>query len=319
MTRKPFIQKLVIRVWRVKKGHPFLAQRVDRLVDVGAVQRDVLDALAVVGVEVFLDLRLVVGGFVDRDADLAARAGHRLGFQARELALDVEVADLAEVEQALVELGPFRHAPAVHVVGEVVDVDEARARRGRRLAAPEGLEARQGLEVDVVDGVAVGVLGIAIDEVDERVADAFDRRDVELTGADVRLHAPGAALNQSFIRRRGVAHAERHRANARPVAPREVLRKGARLGVDDEVHVALLVERDVLVPVARDALEAEALEERAERLRIGRRVLDELEAVGLDRVVPRASRLLGHDASCFFNCMMPPLCHGFHWPTSSPA
>ena len=37
------------------------------------------------------------------------------------LALDVEVADLAEVEQALVEAGPLVHVAAVHVVRQVVD------------------------------------------------------------------------------------------------------------------------------------------------------------------------------------------------------
>src|SRR6185437_8608124 len=60
------------------------------------------EAIAMVGREIFLDLRLVVGALVDRDADLAARAGHRLRLQARELALDVEVADLPEIEEAFV-------------------------------------------------------------------------------------------------------------------------------------------------------------------------------------------------------------------------
>jgi hypothetical protein len=38
-------------------------------------------------------------------------AGHRLGEQAGDLPLDVEVADLAEVEEPLVEVGPMRHPP----------------------------------------------------------------------------------------------------------------------------------------------------------------------------------------------------------------
>src|SRR5258708_32634339 len=96
------------------------------------------------------------------------------------------------------------------------------------------------------------------------------------------------------------------------MAAREILRKRARLGVEDEIDVALLVERDVLVPMARNALEAEQLEQRAERPRVGRGVFDELEAVGLDRVVPRLLFCLGHAASgsppSRFNCMMPPLC-----------
>src|SRR5262245_18583120 len=107
------------------------------------------------------------------------------------------------------------------------------------------------------------------------------------------LHAPRAALDELLVGARGVAHAERDRAHARPVAAREVLRERARLGVDDEVDVALLVERDALVSMARDRLEAHALEQRAERGRVGRRVLDELEAVGLNRVHGGIKRL-GH-------------------------
>jgi hypothetical protein len=42
------------------------------------------------------------------------------------------------------------------------------------------------------------------------------------------------------------------------------------------------------VPVAGDGLEAEPLEQGAERGRVRRGVLDELEAVGLDRVFPGA-------------------------------
>jgi hypothetical protein len=69
------------------------------IVDVGRAERDVLDALALVLAQELLDLALVVLALVQRDADLAAGAGHRLGEQAGLLALDVEVADLAEVEE----------------------------------------------------------------------------------------------------------------------------------------------------------------------------------------------------------------------------
>ena len=87
-----------------------------------------LDAFAVIAVQVLLDLpRLLIAFLVDRDADLAAGAGHGLALDARGLAFDVEVADFAEVEQPLVELRPLAHAAAVHVVGEVVDVGQAMA------------------------------------------------------------------------------------------------------------------------------------------------------------------------------------------------
>src|SRR2546426_1125379 len=251
------------------------------VVGVRGVQGDVLDALAVILLEILLDLRAVVRGLVDRDADLAAGAGHRLGPEARELALDVEVADLAEIEQPLVELGPFLHTAPMDVVREVIDVAQAGARGSRRIPAPERLDARQRPEIHVVDRVAVIVLGIAVDEVDERVADALDRRDAQLARPRAALDAPGAALEEPVVRRRGVLHAERHRAYARAVATREVLRERARLGVDDEVDVALLVEQHVLVAVAGGRLGTPAPEKLAPRPGVGHPVPDELATRGL--------------------------------------
>src|SRR5512146_3073011 len=95
-------QKLVIGVGRVLEGNAAVADDVDRLVDVRRAERDVLDALAFVLAQELLDLALVVLALVERDADLAARAGHRLGEEAGLFALNVEVADLAEVEELLV-------------------------------------------------------------------------------------------------------------------------------------------------------------------------------------------------------------------------
>src|SRR6266403_1453018 len=90
MVRQALADHLVIGVRRVEQLDARAAQLVDGGIDVAAMQRDVLNALAVILLEIFLDLRAVVRRFVDRDADLAARAGHRLGLEARELALDVE-------------------------------------------------------------------------------------------------------------------------------------------------------------------------------------------------------------------------------------
>ncbi len=61
---------------------------------------------------------------------------------------------------------------------------------------------------------------------------------------------------------------------------REALAEAVRLGVDDEVDVALPVQRHVLAAVPRDDRKAQPLEQRAQQLRIGRGVFDELEAVG---------------------------------------
>src|SRR5690349_13840944 len=182
MAGQTTVDLLVVGVGHGLEGHTLGLQRLHRLVDVASAERDVLDALAVIGRQIFLNLRLVVGALVDRDADLAARAGHRLGLQPGQLALDIEVADLAEIEEALVEIRPLGHAAAMDVVRQVIDVGEADAPRA-------ALDAGQELEIDVVDGAAIAV---AIDKVDQRIADALDRRDVELHRPDLVLYPPGA-------------------------------------------------------------------------------------------------------------------------------
>ena len=52
--------QLVIGVRRVLERNATLAADIDRCIDIGRTQRDVLDALALVFAEEFLDLALVV-------------------------------------------------------------------------------------------------------------------------------------------------------------------------------------------------------------------------------------------------------------------
>src|SRR5580704_11269195 len=236
VTRQARVDLLKVGVRHGLERHPLGLQRLHRFVDVGSAERDVLDALAVIGREVFLDLRLVVGALVDRDADLAARAGHRLALQSGELALDVEVTDLAEIEEAFVEVGPLRHAPAMDVVRQVIDVGEADA-------LGSVLDAGQILEVDVVDRAA---LAVAVDEIDQRIADALDGRDVELHRPNLVLDAPGAERQSALVGEGRVPDPERDGANAGAMHAREALGEAVLLGVDNEVHVALTVERDIL-------------------------------------------------------------------------
>jgi hypothetical protein len=182
-----------------------------------------------IGREVFGDLRFVVGAFVDRDADLAVGAGHRLGAQPGQLALDVEIADLAEVEEPLVKRGPQVHAAAMGVVGQMVDPDQPDPRHG--------FLRDQRHEIDIVDRLPA----IAVDEVDQAAADPLDRRDVELHRPELAMHRLGAEPDRPVIGRRGILDPEGDRADRRPVQPGKRLGKAFRLGVDDEVDVALLV------------------------------------------------------------------------------
>ena len=136
-------------------------------------------------------------------------------------------------------------------------------------------------------------VAVAVDQVDDAAADALDRRDVQFHGSDPVRDGRGAEIAGAPEGRRGVMDAETHRAGRRAVQLREALAESVGLGIDDEIDVALLVQRDVLAAMAGHHREAHALEQRAQQDRIGRGVLDELEAVGAHRIVEK----LGHARS----------------------
>ena len=288
---QPLVDQFVVGVRRVEELGSAARSASTVAVDVAGAQRDVLDALAVVRVQVLLDLPLPLRALlVDRDADLAAGAGHRLRFHAGRLALDVEVADLAEVEQALVEVRPLLHAPAMHVVGEVVDFDEPGACVTEVLLRCRRIDR---LEVDVVDRDVADAAGApvlaapAVDEVDQGVADALDRGDVQLHRAGFRVEcpmprgrAPGDSAAAASRTRKAIAQIDGPCRRAKRCA------NESGSGVDDEVDAALTVKGDVLVAVSCDRLEAHLTEQPAERRRVRRRVFDELESVGAHGVIP---------------------------------
>ena len=144
VARQARVELLVIGVGHGLELHALALERLDRVVDVVGAERDVLDALAVIVLRnssiwdwsswlSFSGMRILPHGLV---MALDIRPGL--------LALDVEVADLAEIEEALVEVGPSRHVAAMDVVRQVVDVGEADA-------LGIVLDAGQIHEVDVVD------------------------------------------------------------------------------------------------------------------------------------------------------------------------
>ena len=233
-----------------------------------------LDTLATIGLQILLDLRLLVGGFVDRDANLAAWTGHRAAAQPSLRPLDVEVANLTEIEQTFVEPSPFVHAALVNVVRQMVDSREAGA-DGRAF----GVADRD--EIDVVDSL----VAIAVDQIDRAAADTLDRWDVELHRPDWTGMSLGAEFDRPCARLCGIAHAKADGAYARSVHLGEGLGEAVGLRVDDEIDVALAVERHRLRTVAGDRSEAHPLEQGRKLAGIGGCVLDELEAVGTHGVV----------------------------------
>src|SRR6516162_1979755 len=106
MPRRAGVDGLIIGVRDRHERDGARLQRFDARVNVLSGKGYVLDAFAVISLKIFGDLRFVVGALVDRNANPPVRASHSLRAQPGQLALDVEVADLAEIEQALVEFGP---------------------------------------------------------------------------------------------------------------------------------------------------------------------------------------------------------------------
>src|SRR3546814_5551512 len=98
-----------------------------------------------------------------------------------------------------------------------------------------------------------------------------------------RLDHPGAHLAGAPAGRRRVLHPEGDGADRGTVQQGEGLGKALALGIEDEVHVALAVERHVLGAVPGDGGKAEGLEKASELDRLRRGELDELEAVELGR------------------------------------
>ena len=123
------------------------------------------------------------------------------------------------------------------------------------------IDAGKRNEVDVVDGHAAALARIAVDEIDQRIADALDRRDVELHRPRVRLDAPRSLLDQLAVSLRGILDAECHGADRRPMDAREALREAVLFGIDDEVDVTLAVQQHVLRAMLGDRAEAHLLEQ----------------------------------------------------------
>src|SRR5690606_10226455 len=301
MTGDAAIDLLVVGIRGCHELHAVGTQAPDGLVDIVGAQRDVLDALAVVFADEFLDLRLVVRRLVDRDADLAARRGHGAGEQTGELALDIEVANLAEVGDALVEAGPDVHLPATHVVGQVVDAHQAHG-------VVVGRAAFDVFEVDVIDRL----VAITIDEVQQGAADALDTGDVQLAEVGVAAHQLGTLGFDVGSGLGGVLHAEGHGAGARPVLLAELAHMPGGAAVEHDIDVVLLEQPDLLGAMLGGFGKAHLGEQCAQlRDTFGgwRGELDNLEAVGADGVVLLN---LGHGVHLASCCCC-------EWPGPSPA
>src|SRR5690606_497718 len=134
----------------------------------------------------------------------------------------------------------------------------------------------------IIDG---GARSVAVDQIDQAVADALDGGDGEFHRPDMGFDAPGAELAGALVGLGGIPDAEGHGTDRRTMDAGEALGKAFRLGIEDEVDVALAIKRDVLRPVLRHGGKAHALEQGCQLGGFGCGIFDELETVGAHGVV----------------------------------
>ena len=299
VVRQAAVDQLIVSFNRVLEIDTRIAHALHGCVDIVRAQGDVLDAFAMVLVQVFGDLRLVVRRFVDGNADLAARRSHGLRLEARQLAFDVEITHFAEVEQVFIEARPFLHAATVHIVRQVVDIRQAMADRVGD-GAGNGDEVHV-IDADVADAARSGRIRLvralaapAVDEVQQGIAHALDGGDVQLHRAGFIIEAPGAQFQRAAVHEGRVVDADGDGAHGRAVMAGKTLRERILFGIDDEIDVALAIQGHILVAVARDGREAHVLEQLAQCFWVWCCILDELETIGTHRVIPR---LKLHDVS----------------------
>mmetsp|Transcript_25774 Transcript_25774/g.65581 ORF Transcript_25774/g.65581 Transcript_25774/m.65581 type:complete len:288 (+) Transcript_25774:1802-2665(+) len=271
MARQAPVQHLVIGGRRRgHEGHATFFQAVIARIEIVTDQRDMLDAFAIVFAQEFLDLALAALAFlVQRDADLAVRRRQRLGGQAGIFALDVEIADFLEVEELLIEICPIFHPATINIVRQVIDQLEAGANRIL-------VHTRQVFKVDVID---IEIVAIAVDQVDDGIADAADAWNVQLARAGIHVHRLGALSQKVLVGLAGIAHAKAHAAGGWAMLTGEIPCRGFGLVIGDEVDTALAPQLDILGPVAGNLCEADQLEHRFQMAFFRRGKFDELETV----------------------------------------
>ena len=70
--------------------------------------------------------------------------------------------------------------------------------------------------------------------------------------------------------------------------PRELLRETIGLGIDDEIAIALLMQRNILGAMFSDCRKTQLMKKLTQLLRIARRIFYKLKAVGSDRLSNRS-------------------------------
>ncbi len=283
MIRQALGKHLVVSLRR--RGHEAHAQTFERIPGLDQVvgrERDMLNAFAIELHQELFDLPRTLGRFfVERNPDHAIGRSHRLGGQTCVFPLDIEVAYFAEVEQLLVEPSPIGHAPAIDVMGQVVD--DLQACTGR-----VAIHAVDEVEVDVIDRATFFK---TVDKVKRGTADALDRRKTQFHRARLDLDGLCAQLQGAGVSIVSVAHTKRHAANGRAMLSGEIRSYASGFIVQDQVDVALSIQVHILGAVGGHLGEAQHLEYRLQNPGSRRSQLDELKAHQTHRIVENISHV----------------------------
>ena len=276
MAGDALVDELEIGLDRVLQPDPAGAQPLDRIEDVGAGQREVLDALALILAQIFLDLAAVVLALVQGDTDRLVGGDHRLAEQPGRLALDVEILLLLEAEQFLVECRPGSHLAALDVVGEVVEQIEPDVVGGGILAPAGNL---------VPPGIEIARRAMLVDEIEVAPADPFEDEAALAERPGGGVGGLGAVRQRVVVGGLGIGDAERHSARAWPVRGAELGGLAFGLAVEQQVDPPLDEAQHVLGRMLVAGDEPEQAELALERLRVGRGEFAKFEAVEPERVV----------------------------------
>jgi len=277
VTRQPFIQHLVVGIWRRRhKRHACCLESIPDLKEVVAGKRDMLNPLAVVGHEKFFNLTCAFGRlFVQRNSNQAIGRRQRLGEKPRVLALDIEVSDFAEIKDALVKVCPVVHATAIDIVSQMIDHVEPAA-----LGMP--VNTVEIVEVDIVDRAA---LLEPIDKIQRRAADTLDGRQPQFHRTGFYFDRLGAKFQRTRVGKLSIVHPESHTARRRPVLLRKVKSVAVAFVVDQKINLALTIKLHILAAVIGNVTETRRGEDGLDHASFERGKLYKLKTAEPHRVV----------------------------------
>ena len=196
-----------------------------------------LNAFTIICAQIFLNLSAAsLAFFIQRNTDFAVRRCHRTAGEASIFALDIEIADLAEVKYAFVKAAPMRHAAAINIVRQVIDNLETSA---------DGIAIHTGqiVKINIVNGQSVA---IAVHQINHRAANAANGGQAKLHGTSACFNRLSTPRNRLVIGNARILHPKRHAAGRWPMFSRKIGRRAFGFVIGDQIDFALPPQIDIL-------------------------------------------------------------------------